>query len=538
MSIVKTIIPALVGFILIIGIGITAVPFVFAERVKPGTYIGEKHFGGFLSQNIPAVLEQYEQDIAQQSVEIQIREQIHTYTLHELGVVLDTVSTSTVLQDHSWFDTVRGQNRAKPVVTIDESKLHALIARDFSSILQVPRNATLRFSPTGAIEIVSSQIGEGINTAQLVDSIAETIAYSRWNTVLNPDIVTLEPRLVEKDLIQSRELATKLLQDGLTLFFDNREWKVLPFTLRRMMVFSDQGVVQLKPEEVQAYLTTTIAPEVDQISQNARFEIIDGKVSQFGVSQAGYHLDPIESTVTINQALQNQQQRSSLVVHVTEPEIRTSSDIESLGLTTLLAKGESDFAGSPANRIHNVTVGTVRYHGVLIPPDTEFSFNALLGPVTAAAGFKPELVIKHNVTIPEFGGGLCQVSTTIFRAAVQAGLPITMRRNHAYVVKYYGKPGFDATIYPPYTDLRFKNDTPNYILIQTKLEGTHLSMEFWGTPDGREVAVEGPVTYDRKPDGSMRAVVKQIVKKDGQIQREDAFYSRYRSPALFPKVAP
>jgi hypothetical protein len=128
------------------------------------------------------------------------------------------------------------------------------------------------------------------------------------------------------------------------------------------------------------------------------------------------------------------------------------------------------------------------------------------------------------------------VSTTLFRAATRAGLEITQRRNHASAVRYYGTPGFDATIYPPYTDLRFINNTPGYILIQARFDGTKLQFELWGTDDGREVEVTGPVTYDYQPDGSVKATVKQIVTRNGEVLLDETFYSRYRSPNLYPKV--
>src|SRR6185369_10179137 len=115
----------------------------------------------------------------------------------------------------------------------------------------------------------------------------------------------------------------------------------------------------------------------------------------------------------------------------------------------------SNFKGSPKNRRHNITVGVEKMKGVIVPQGAEFSFNEHLGPVDGEHGFLPELVIKKNGTVPEFGGGLCQVSSTTFRAAMTAGLPITQRRNHAYAVQYYSPQGTDATIYPGSADLKF-----------------------------------------------------------------------------------
>src|SRR4029077_14600178 len=121
----------------------------------------------------------------------------------------------------------------------------------------------------------------------------------------------------------------------------------------------------------------------------------------------------------------------------------------------------------------------------------------------------------------EFGGGLCQVSTTTFRAAMQAGLPITARRNHAYAVKYYSPQGTDATIYPGSADLKFINDTPGAILIWPyEKDKNTLVYDFYGTKDSRQVTLQTPVVYDRKPDGSMKATWTRLVTVDGTTRTD------------------
>ncbi|MCK4919362.1 MAG: VanW family protein, partial [Candidatus Pacebacteria bacterium] len=201
--------------------------------------------------------------------------------------------------------------------------------------------------------------------------------------------------------------------------------------------------------------------------------------------------------------------------------------------------GESNFAGSPSNRRHNITVGAAKFQGVLIGPDDTFSFNTALGNVGPKEGYLPELVIKKGETIPEYGGGLCQVSTTTFRGAVLAGLEITERKNHAYPVQYYAPQGTDATIYPPHPDLQFKNNTPAYILIQTKIIGNKLYFDFYGSDDGREIKTKGPVIYDKKPDGSMKSVwTQQVYDENKELLFEKKFYSIYKSPNLYPHKNP
>jgi vancomycin resistance protein YoaR len=203
----------------------------------------------------------------------------------------------------------------------------------------------------------------------------------------------------------------------------------------------------------------------------------------------------------------------------------------------LLAHGVSTFGGSPNNRRHNIAVGLEKFKGLIVPPGAAFSFDDNLGPVTAEAGFLPELVIKGSEgTIPELGGGLCQVSTTTFRAAMAAGLPITARRNHAYAVQYYAPQGTDATIYPGSADLKFVNDTPGAILIWSYLQDRNtLVFDFWGTKDDRQVTLHKPVQFDRKTDGSLKATWTRDVTKNG-VTTTDVFKSTYQPPALFHKT--
>jgi vancomycin resistance protein YoaR len=172
---------------------------------------------------------------------------------------------------------------------------------------------------------------------------------------------------------------------------------------------------------------------------------------------------------------------------------------------------------------------------VLIAPGEEFSFVDRLGPVDGEHGYLPELVIKNNRTEPEFGGGICQVSSTFFRAAFNSGFKITERRNHAYPVQYYRPYGMDATIYIPKPDLKFRNNTSGYVLLQPKVEGFNLIVQAFGSNDGRSVTIDGPHILERRDDGGMRTLFTQTVKDaSGETIIEDNFFSNYKSPSLFP----
>lgn len=164
----------------------------------------------------------------------------------------------------------------------------------------------------------------------------------------------------------------------------------------------------------------------------------------------------------------------------------------------LVTQGVSDFKGSSKARLHNIVTGYTRFQGIVIEPNAVFSFNDILGPVDASTGYAKELVIKGPKTVPDWGGGVCQVSSTVFRAALNAGLPIVERRNHSYAVSYYEPWGTDATIYPGVQDLQFKNDTASPIIMHIYHEGTTLYVNFYGKKDGRQVQLDGPTVYNRR----------------------------------------
>lgn len=289
-------------------------------------------------------------------------------------------------------------------------------------------------------------------------------------------------------------------------------------------------------EDQVAIYVKDLSRRFNKDADDAKFKIENGKVSAFSLNQKGRKLDEEKSAKILIDYFKSKETSSSLSLPFDEidPQILIDS-IDTMGITDLIGEGRSNFKGSPKNRIFNVKVATEKFNGVLIKPNEEFSFVKVLGEVDGEHGYLPELVIKKDKTEPEFGGGICQVSTTAFRAAINSGLEITARRNHAYPVSYYNPQGMDATVYVPRPDLKFKNNTPGYILIQTRIEGTELIFDFYGTSDGRKVEVTGPIVTEKNPDGSMKTVfTQQVYDKDGNLLQKDVFKSSYDSPSKYP----
>lgn len=251
---------------------------------------------------------------------------------------------------------------------------------------------------------------------------------------------------------------------------------------------------------------------IDVEAVNALFEFHQGRVTVFKPANNGRKLDTQlfrqrftdQLTNLANQSPPSSQLLFELPVEEIEPLIRTERANE-FGIKELLGQGESFFRGSIAGRIHNIVLASSRINGVLISPGETFSFNDTVGDISAATGYKQAYVIKSGRTVLDDGGGVCQVSTTLFRAALNTGLPIIERHAHSYRVAYYEqggwKPGFDATVYAPSYDLKIKNDTSRFILIQAKADTANLKLTFelYGTKDGRSVEISPVRLWDAKP---------------------------------------
>lgn len=292
-----------------------------------------------------------------------------------------------------------------------------------------------------------------------------------------------------------------------------------------------------------------LSQKINRPAQNARLGAKDGKTIVITSSKNGQALNVSQSANEILDLLEKGGpiQIAKLVIDEVRADIN-NDNLAELGLGDLLSVGYSNFTGSPPNRRHNIKIGASKFDGVLIRPNEIFSFIKTLGPVDARSGYLPELVIKENKTIPEYGGGMCQVSSTVFRAALNAGLPILERTAHSYPVSYYRPYGVDATVYIPKPDLVFKNDTGSNILIQTKIEGNKLTFEFYGTKPERVVRFAGnekaigaqdnvekvsPLIYDvgLRGNGSFTAVFWRFVyDKSGKLLLTNKFVSKYDSP--------
>jgi hypothetical protein len=259
--------------------------------------------------------------------------------------------------------------------------------------------------------------------------------------------------------------------------------------------FTAQDFSEISLRKIENFLRREIAPKFERKSSPVKiFADANGNILFDGAGTFGRKLEIHRSAQIVKKAFEKGISTVNLAFKKVKPKIEIDPNLSNKNFEqiSLLAVGDSDFSGSPANRIFNIRTGAARFDGTVLRAGEIFSFNKILGKVDAAAGYRPELVIKGARTVPEFGGGLCQISTTVFRAATLAGLKIVERHPHAYAVNYYKPFGTDATIYVGGKNLRFLNDTGGDLILQMRVAGNKVFTHFYGKNDGRKIFTLGP----------------------------------------------
>jgi len=292
--------------------------------------------------------------------------------------------------------------------------------------------------------------------------------------------------------------------------------------------YTGEEDLRVSSAQISLYLES-LAARLNTEPVNAKLTFKNNRAQIFVPPSKGRVLAIQESSMILTDAILENQASASLVFETKDPEI-TLDKINDLGINTMLGRGESDYGKSSAARIHNIKIGMSKFNGIILEPGEEFSFNRWLGEVDDKEGYQSELVIKSGELVSEYGGGLCQVATTMFRAAILGGMEIKERKPHSFPVQYYNPQGFDATIYPGVVDLKFINSTKSHVLIQTKLTGGRLSIELYGSSEGKRVEMEGPVQYDQKSDGSMKAYFIRKIYQGDELAEEKRFNSVYNPP--------
>lgn len=479
--------------------------------------------------------------------------------------------------------------------TFNSDKLKEIIDVKFDLKALAPKNAEYAIESGKSLVVTEEKAGKVVNYEEAIKKTSNGFAF------MEPVEVALKlkeakPMLSKTELEAAKDSIEAKLRQKLKIKYDDKKWDFVPIDHTGMMIFAKKDSIKIpvggleigldatkKPQpdaststqpneniliflsdnEFDSFVSQTLAPDVEvkiepiDISKDSTGKIIFKGNGVDGISiQRGVLKKSLELAVNDEVAANNEPVEIQLYTKQETAPVTVSGDLQKMGIKELISTGHTTFYGSPKNRIYNIKVGLSKFDGLLIAPGAEFSFNKNLGEVDESTGYKKELVIKKEGTIPEYGGGICQVSSTAYRAAIFAGLPVTDRAPHSYAVSYYAQTlgyGLDATVYLGGQDLKFINDTGNNILIHSYSDGSHAYFKFYGASDGRRTVMDGPIlsNYYSAPDeiiytvsptmkpGEKKQIEKRhagfqafwtrtIYKADGTVKKEE-IHSKYKA---------
>ncbi|MDD3773961.1 MAG: VanW family protein [Patescibacteria group bacterium] len=354
------------------------------------------------------------------------------------------------------------------------------------------------------LKIREEENGYGINEIDAKEQTINSLALLNKNVPFSAKI--LKPK-IDKEILESSKgrvdkilsfAPVRLLDDKKAVYILERDeiLKLIDLSVSPLRIVSlkinDKGKEELFP------LIKGAADKKAKTLKLAR--AVDGSVSILQKDEEGKTLnedDLYQKLVNFIEEPKPEDIKLSFAKTLAQV---NSKNYKNFNFTKLLGKGESTFYGSSEDRYINIKVGSAAINGIVINNDSIFSLGESLGDVSEATGYKEGWVIKENSLASELGGGLCQITTTMFRAALNVGLSIEERHNHGYRVAYYEPPvGMDAAIYYPQLDLKFKNDTGAPILLQTVIENYKATYYLYGLGDGRKVEISEPQVFNITP---------------------------------------
>jgi len=550
-----------------------AVDRAYQNRVVPGVRYAQISLGGLTEAEAKDLLDVQASSFLASPAVFAFGEREWHPSAQEMGLALDTQAMAREALEVGrrgsrpwrWLRAALAPLRHPAVhlhATLDLSQLAAFLSAVALEVDRAPVNAGLVIK-NGQVSVGTAAAGQRVD---LQATMQQVRLPRRLGDVQRIPVVVVPapPALTEEGIAEARTLVAKILSAPLTLRAGSHVWTLTPAQLGTMVELkpvpqegegSGQRLVAALNEARVASYVRSLAAQFDQPAVDAQLHWTGSGVTVTRESRDGIKLDQPAAVKAILEHATQDARDITLATTVVKPAV-TGQGVAQLGITGLLATGSSKFAGSPPERANNIKVAAMRLDGTVIPPGAIFSFLDALGPITKENGYQEGLTIQGDATVPGIGGGVCQVSTTMFRAAFYAGLPIVERHQHSYRVGYYeqdGSPvGFDAAVYDPGVDLRFKNDTGAAILIQAAFDaaGSTLSFRLYGTPAGREVKLAaskanetpaGPPLPDQPDPTLPRGVRKQVewradgvdatirrtVLQNGQTLFSDSFFSRY-----------
>ncbi len=535
----KYVLAALIGglalFLAITFLWTIGYQLVYAGRIFPGVSVGGIDLSGLSPNDAAFKLNQTLSYPLTGKILFRNGESIWTASPAELGMVFDPTASALAAyqlgRKGGLFGALAGQIQARglgvdvaPVIIFDQRVAYVYLQNIASQIDQPVVEASLHVEGTNVVA-QPGQVGRLLNLDATLIYLGAQLQTFRDGEI--PLVIgEAAPKLL--DVSSQADAARRILSQPLTIGVPNyREGDPGPWTYDIPVIANMLAVrtvdnggasnmqVALDPAALRRALND-IKVYVDRQPANARFIFNNqtGRIEPIEASHVGRSLDVEASIAAINDALQRGEHSVALSVAEQQPAVADTALGTDLGIIQEIKSYTTYFYGSSNERIQNIAAASAQFHGVLVAPGEVFSMGSALGDVSLENGFAEALIIYGNRTIKGVGGGVCQVSTTLFRTVFFAGFPIVERYSHAYRVAYYEKTasndidpnlaGLDATVYFPLVDFKFKNDTPYWILMDTdvNVSARTLTWKLYSTPDGRSVTWEttGPTNVIPAPD--------------------------------------
>jgi vancomycin resistance protein YoaR len=574
-------------------LSVLAYEVYFMQRIHPGVSVGGIDLTGLGRAEAKDLLDREFQNYGERHIELRFENRMWRVLPSELGITYDANITSESAYRVGREGDVLGQLevqaesiwRGFSIVAsrrFDEGVATMFLSRMAREIDQPSRDPKLRIDGFH-VSVQPGQPGRELDipaTKVALKAALESLSDAQVDLVVRP----IEP--TEMDLETARQQAENILSGP--IIFTHREQNIAAGSMAPQIVEKrwslDQATLagamiprQRKLPDGRIALETGIdteklAPHVQRLaalisrpSRDAKFDFDPkaGKLSALTPSQEGYSLDVKKTLAMVDEQAATPNHVIQLPVEVTRPAVAVEN-AEQMGIKELVVEATTSFKGSPPARVFNIQLAASHFNNVVVAPGEVFSFNKYLGEVSAATGYQEGLIIWGDRTATGWGGGVCQVSTTAFRAAFWGGLPILERVNHGYRVSWYEPPvGLDATVFAPTVDFKFKNDMSHYILIKTETnpEAATITFRFYGTSQGRVVEMTGPTQANPVKAGPAvyqddaklaKGTVKQVefphdgvdvtilrtVREGRQTILEDRFVSHYQPwPAMYLRGA-
>jgi vancomycin resistance protein YoaR len=559
----------------------------YAGKIYPNVSIRGVEVGELTPDGARTALQQRFAPFLAQPVTLAYGDHVWTPTLAELGVRLELDEAvdgaysagrgNGFLENMGEAYAVYREGLELPLhLTVDQTAMQAYLMGRVAEVEQPAVDAELELNGT-RISTAPSATGQQVLVAETLHEITAAIQD------LDPQTIALrtrelQPRLSDEAVQAAQSEINRLLAGPITLNVPGADepflWPLddLARLVRVERVAGDSTdslAVTLDTEQVRQKIVA-LADATEVRGKLPRVNWNGGNLEIFKDGTSGTRIDEARAEELTLAALAAPASARTIELPLRDvPSPVTAANLGQLGINEQLSVGRSDFSGSAAYRVTNIQAGMTLLHGILVPPGEEFSFNKSVGEINEANGFVEGYAIVQNLTQLEWGGGICQDSTTIFRAAFWAGLPITERWGHSFYISWYDRyafgdagngPGMDATIFTGALDFKFLNDTGNWLLVQTYVNrGQSLAeVRIYGTDDGRTVTLVGPTTTDRVPAptnpvyvpepsrprgsprqsdtarGGMTIDFGRIVERDGQVIEQRSFETRFKPwPNIF-----